>query len=70
MPCDCGTSNPLETDRWRSVIGEKFNDCHLPPISNYATQETTMLKHITFFSTLAGFGFLFGVLSGTIVGAI
>lgn len=29
-----------------------------------------MLKHITFFSTLAGFGFLLGVLSGTIVEAI
>jgi hypothetical protein len=29
-----------------------------------------MLKHITFFSTLVGFGFLLGVISGSIVGAI
>jgi hypothetical protein len=28
---------------------------------------TIMLKHIPFFGTLAGFGFLLGVISGTIV---
>ncbi|MFB2920679.1 hypothetical protein [Aerosakkonema funiforme] len=33
-------------------------------------QEITMLKHITFFSTLVGLGFLLGVISGSIVGAI
>jgi hypothetical protein len=30
MPCGCETLNLLGTDRWRSVIGEKFNDCQLP----------------------------------------
>jgi hypothetical protein len=29
-----------------------------------------MFKHITFFGTLAGFGFLLGVVSGSIAGAI
>jgi hypothetical protein len=39
-------------------------------VTGLSIQEMTMLKHITFFSTLIGFGFLMGVLSGTIVGAI
>jgi hypothetical protein len=29
-----------------------------------------MLKQVTFFGTLAGFGFLLGVISGTIAGAL
>jgi hypothetical protein len=33
------------------------------------SEEMTMLQQITFFSTLAGFGFLLGVISGSILGA-
>jgi hypothetical protein len=36
----------------------------------FAWRTATILKQMTFLGTLAGFGFLLGVISGTIAGAL